>query len=49
MNAMMKIEIVDDDRQLENLTGLKATKIAFFRRGIEECAIQALHEQNIWK
>mmetsp|Transcript_24665 Transcript_24665/g.53212 ORF Transcript_24665/g.53212 Transcript_24665/m.53212 type:complete len:344 (+) Transcript_24665:278-1309(+) len=45
-NAMLKIEISEDDRHLEHVTGLKDAKIAFLRRDIEECAIQAVHRDD---
>lgn len=45
-NATMYIEISEDDRFLEAKTGLKAAKIAFFRRDIEETAIQAVNRDD---
>ena len=45
-NTMLKIDVSDEDRHLEELTGLKAAKIAFFRRDIEEAAIQAVHRDE---
>lgn len=48
-NAMLKIEVSADDCLLGEDTGLKAAKIAFLRRDIEECAIQGVHrdEENV--
>ena len=45
-NAMVKIDVSEEDRHLEELTGLKAAKIAFLRRDIEEAAIQAVHRDE---
>jgi len=48
-NAMLKVEVSDDDRQLEEETGLNAAKIAFIRRDFEEKAIQGVYrdEENV--
>lgn len=48
-NALLRIDVSDDDRNLEHVTGLKDAKIAFLRRDIEECAIQVAHrdEENV--
>ena len=45
-NAMLRIDVSDDDRHLAELTGLSETKIAFLRRDIEECAIQCVHRDD---
>jgi len=45
-NAMLRIDVSDDDRHLAELTGLSDTKIAFLRRDIEECAIQCVHRDD---
>jgi len=41
-NSMLKVEISDDDCHLAQVTGLRDVDIAFHRRDIEECAIQAV-------
>ena len=48
-NSLMKVEISEADHNLEEATGMKAAKIAFLRRDIEESAIQTVHrdEENV--
>ena len=45
-NEMVRVNVSDDDRRLGELTGLKDAKIAFFRKDIEECAIQCVHRDD---
>lgn len=45
-NSLLKVEVSEQDRHLAQVTGLHDAKIAFLRRDIEECAIQAVYRDD---